>query len=372
MRKLILVSCIFLGQLHAHVLVINPDPMSLPFGGRDGTISLLIVGDEPSNDCAATVNARVQLTDLVAISNPGTQPTREVFLTVHALRQPQGQSESTTISGTWRGSNIPIPACFDGVFSFSFTVTVTRTAGPLPAITTGGVVPVFSTINTIQPSEWISIYGANLASSPSVWNGDFPTSLGGSSVTINGKPAYLWLVSPTQINLQAPDDSATGTVTVVVTTATGTATSTVTLASAGPSFSLLDAKHVTGIILRSDHSGTQANGAYDIVGPTGSSLGYTTVAAKAGDVLELFGVGFGPTTPAVLAGQAFSGAAATNNKLTLLINNVSVIPSFAGLSSAGLYQINLVLPAGLGTGDVSIAGIVNGVQTPSGPVLSLQ
>jgi hypothetical protein len=54
---LILVSCIFLGQLHAHVLVINPDPMSLPFGGRDGAISLLIVGDEPSNDCAATVNA---------------------------------------------------------------------------------------------------------------------------------------------------------------------------------------------------------------------------------------------------------------------------------------------------------------------------
>ena len=28
-----------------------------------------------------------------------------------------------------------------------------------------------------------------------VWNGDFPTSLGGTSVTINGRPAYLSFVS---------------------------------------------------------------------------------------------------------------------------------------------------------------------------------
>jgi uncharacterized protein (TIGR03437 family) len=191
-------------------------------------------------------------------------------------------------------------------------------------------------------------------------------------VTINGKPAYLWLVSPTQINLQAPDDTATGTVAVVVTTAAGTATSTVTLAPSGPSFSLLDAKHVTGIILRSDRTGGYGSGAYDIVGPTGSSLGYATVAAKAGDLVELFGVGFGPTSPGVPAGRAFSGAAAAIGNVQLLVNNVSVTPSFVGLSSAGLYQINIVVPPGLGAGDVPVTAIVNGVQTSSGRVLSLQ
>jgi uncharacterized protein (TIGR03437 family) len=78
----------------------------------------------------------------------------------------------------------------------------------------------------------------------------------------------------------------------------------------------------------------------DIIGPTGKSLGYSTMAAKAGDSVELFGVGFGATTPAVPAGHIYSGAAATSNTVTLLINNVNLTPAFTGLSSAGLYQIN--------------------------------
>src|ERR1700733_13636869 len=75
-----------------------------------------------------------------------------------------------------------------------------------------------------------------------------------------------------------------------------------TFKQVGPSFNLLDGKHVAGIILRSDGSGAYGGGAYDIVGPTGTSLGYKTVAAKPGDTLVLFGVGFGPTKPAVPAG----------------------------------------------------------------------
>ena len=56
----------------------------------------------------------------------------------------------------------------------------------------------------------------------------------------------------------------------------------------------------------------------------------------------------------------------------LLVNNVSVTPSFSGLSGAGLYQFNLIVPSGLGTGDVPLQATVGGVQTPSGVVISLQ
>jgi hypothetical protein len=94
-----------------------------------------------------------------------------------------------------------------------------------PNITPGGIVPIYSSANTIQPGSCISIFGTNLAAAPATWTGNFPTSLGNTSVTIDGQAAYLWYVSPTQINLQAPDDTATGTVNVVVTTASGSVTS---------------------------------------------------------------------------------------------------------------------------------------------------
>jgi uncharacterized protein (TIGR03437 family) len=153
---------------------------------------------------------------------------------------------------------------------------------------------------------------------------------------------------------------------VPVTTAAGSATSTVTLADFSPSFSLLgDAKHVAGIILRS-------NGTYDIIGPAGTSLGYTTVPAQAGDTVELFGVGFGPTTPAVPAGQVFTGTAVTTNTVGLKIGGTPVITLGAGEGSAGLYQVNVTIPAGLGTGDMALVATVGGVQTQAGVLITLQ
>ncbi len=243
-----------------------------------------------------------------------------------------------------------------------------------PEISPGGVVPLDSTATTVQPGSWISIYGSNLATDTATWKGDFPVTLAGTSVTINGKPAYLSLVSPTQINLQAPDDTATGSVNVVVTNTWGSTTSNVTLGAVGPSFSLLDASHVAGIILRPDGSGTYGSGvnSYDIVGPKGTSLGYKTVPAKAGDSVVLFGVGFGPTNPTVPAGKTFAGAATTTNQVQLSINSKSVTPAFAGLTSAGLYQFNLTVPAGFGTGDVPLSAVVSAQKTPSYVVISLQ
>jgi uncharacterized protein (TIGR03437 family) len=242
-----------------------------------------------------------------------------------------------------------------------------------PSISPGGVVPLDGTMSTIQPGEWISIYGTGLASGTAYWNGDFPTSLAGTSVEINGRAAYLIYVSSGQINLQAPDDTATGTVSVVVTTGVGKATATVTLGQFAPSFNLLDgAKHVSGIILRPYRNGAYGGGSYDILGPTGGSLGYPTVAAQAGDTVELFGVGFGPTTPFVPSGQAFSGFANVNNSVALSINGVVVKPSFVGLSGAGLYQINLTIPACIGEGDVPISLLVGGMQTQAGVLFPLQ
>jgi len=153
----------------------------------------------------------------------------------------------------------------------------------------------------------------------------------------------------------------------MVTTAFGSAASTVMLAQLSPWFFLLDSKPVAGIILRTNGSGAYGGGSYDIIGPTGASLGYSTVAAKAGDSIALVGT----TNPAVAAGQAFSGAAPTTNQVSLRINSMKVAPAFAGLSGPGVYQFNTTVPAGLGTGDVSLQAVVGGSQSPLDVVISL-
>jgi uncharacterized protein (TIGR03437 family) len=244
-------------------------------------------------------------------------------------------------------------------------------ASSAPTINPGGIVPLYSSVPLVQPGSWISIYGSNLANTTAVWNGNFPTSLGGVSVTIDNKPGYLWLVSPGQINLQAPDDTATGPVRVAVTTPNGTVSSTVTLTGVGPSFSLLSAKYAAGVILTSNGSGAYGGGTYDLLGPSGA-FSFSTRPVKAGETIELYGVGFGPTNPHVAAGGAFSGAAPTANTVTVTIGGVQATVLFSGITSAGLYQFNVVVPSGAGSGDQLLQATVNGVQTPGGVYVTLQ
>jgi len=242
--------------------------------------------------------------------------------------------------------------------------------GLAPTIAPGGVVTLYSTSTSIQPGSWVSIWGTDLADTTASWNGDFPTSLGGVTVTIDGRPAYLWYVSPRQINVQAPDDSATGSVNVVVANSHGSFTSTATLVPASPSFSLLDGGQVAAVILTPDGSGAYGGGSYDIVGPAGA-FPFKTRPVKAGEILELFGVGFGRTTPSVPAGQPFSGSARTVNPVRVTIGGVAAQVLYSGSVGAGLYQINVVVPK-TASGNQPIEAIVDNLSTPTGRVVSVQ
>ena len=243
-------------------------------------------------------------------------------------------------------------------------ITLSVIRADAPVISQSGVVPVYSTTTTVQSGSWISIYGTNLATSTVAWNGDFPTTLGGVSVTVNGRPGYLWFVSPTQINLQAPDDTATGSVNVVVSTPTGAFTSTVTLGAASPSLSLLDAKHVAALTLNAD-------GTYDIVGPAGA-FAYATRPVTAGDAVILYGVGFGTTDPPVKSGQPVTSAAVTVNPVTVTIGGVAAKVAYSGIVGAGLYQINVTVPDGISSGDQPIRASVSGLQSGAGTVVTIR
>src|ERR1035441_6441573 len=104
----------------------------------------------------------------------------------------------------------------------SVTLVVTGTQ-PAPGIT--AVANAASYQPGLASGTWISIFGSNLSASTYTWqdsdfvNGLLPTSLQGVSVTINGVAAYVAYLSPTQINLLAPDDATIGAVQVQVTAA---------------------------------------------------------------------------------------------------------------------------------------------------------
>ncbi len=243
-----------------------------------------------------------------------------------------------------------------------------KTDNAAPAISSAGVVNGASFAAGIAPGSWVAIFGQNLAAAAhtvtpaELVNGSLPTSLGGVTVTINGQPAFLYYVSPTQINLQAPADASTGTVSIAVSNSAGTSSaSSAMLEAMSPAF-FASGSYVAAV--RTD--GTIING-------TGAAAsGYLTAAgAKPGDVLELYGTGFGPTTPAVVPGVVFQGAAATNNTVTVTIGGLPAAVSFAGLAGAGLYQINMTVP-NLPNGDYAVAAQVAGLSTQSGVLLKVQ
>ncbi len=73
------------------------------------------------------------------------------------------------------------------------------------------------------------------------------------------------------------------------------------------------------------------------------------------DAESLFGASGPDKTLPVAAGQAYSGAAAALDTVSLEIGGVPVTPSFAGLSGAGCSRSSSLYLAGLAMGDVPLA-----------------
>ena len=107
--------------------------------------------------------------------------------------------------------------------------------------------------------------------------GNLPEQLDGVSVTVGGKLAFVYFVSPGQINVQAPD-VGTGPVPVIVTTPTGTSVVvTANVVAQAPAFFLWPGSQV--VATRNSDGGLAVK--------DGTFAGATTVAAKPGDVLIL-------------------------------------------------------------------------------------
>jgi uncharacterized protein (TIGR03437 family) len=243
------------------------------------------------------------------------------------------------------------------------------TTPSVPTISANGVVNGASFQPGVGANSWVTIQGTNLAPQKDDWshsivNGALPTSLDGVSVSMGGRPAYIYFISPGQLNVLAPDVPA-GPISVAVTTAGGTSAAFATTASAyGPAFFLWPSNQV--VATRQD---------YSYAAKAGTFAGATTVAAKPGDVIILWATGFGPTLPAAPPGVSVpvGGGYPTASAPTVTVDNTPAIVYGAALApgSAGLYQIAIQVPATLVDGDWPIQATIGGVASPAGNILSV-
>jgi uncharacterized protein (TIGR03437 family) len=266
-------------------------------------------------------------------------------------------SPANLAAGTYMAT-LTIAAADPSITPVSVAVTLvvqgTQAAGSVTAAVNAG-----SYQPGISSGAWVSIFGSNLGQrtytlqGSDIVNGMLPTSLQGVSVTINGTPAYIDYISPTQINVLAPDDATLGPVTVQVTTA-GQTSNTVTVQKTqfSPAFLTLVGKSVAA--LHAD---------YSVIG--------ASAPAKPGETILLYGAGFGPTTPAVPSGQMVATAAPLANNVQVTIGGMTAPVSFAGLVQPGLYQFNVTVPA-VPDGDATLAATIGGVGTQSGVTVAVK
>lgn len=225
-----------------------------------------------------------------------------------------------------------------------------QVGNPAPSFPANGLVNAASYQRPAAPGMILSLFGVALAASTAPASTlPLPTSLLGTSATINGISAPLFYVSPGQVNLMIPFETLPGTATFTLTAGSASASQSLSIGATAPGlFSMNQSGGGQGAILIAN---TPA-----FAGLAGSVPGRDARPAQRGvDSVSIYCTGLGAVN-----NQPATGAAASANPLattiaapTVTIGGVTAQVSFSGLAPgfAGLYQIDAQVPAGIAAGD---------------------
>jgi uncharacterized protein (TIGR03437 family) len=208
----------------------------------------------------------------------------------------------------------------------------------------------------VAPGDVLIVKGEQLSfSAPTYPTAPFPAASGATAVLVNGVAAPLYYTSYGQIAFQVPYDVATGSATVQVKRDDGTSNlASITVAPRVPRL-------------------------YSAIFNQNGSINSAANPAHSGEVLTVYGIGFGATSPAVAAGTpAPSSPLAEVTSLTTVAFGLGpfvtdVKPGFAGLTPtiAGIYQANVAVPPGIASGGVNLIVSVAGASS-NGVVVYVQ
>ena len=296
--------------------------------------------------------------------------------------------------------NLTSPAGSEDIF-----VSKLDSAGQPLAISEGGIVlaTLLPTVTTISPLSIISVFGQNFSTDTILFpnldsQGKLDTILGGTCLMMNGEALPIFAITPSQINAQALADKTLGPASFTVATNCATTapissapltieigraaaptpqalTSGVEMATveeATPGFFLFPPLTDDGLIAARFNSDAVA------VAPDGMFTDQfgTSRPAMPGDIIVLYGTGWGETTAALDTGELATAAAE-------LLPVANPMVSFGGIflapedvfyvgvtpQTAGLFQLAIRVPAGAQPGNNQVVLTVYGKSTPVGPVI---
>jgi trimeric autotransporter adhesin len=260
-----------------------------------------------------------------------------------------------------RGRARVAPYCF---IHFIFLAAAACLLSPLHGQQILSVVSAANNEPLISPNSLATIYGANLAQGAAAAqmnaSGALPNALGGTSVSIGGKPAQLLYVSPSQINFLVPSNTPLGSATVSVTSPNSqtAATGTVPVGLTSPGlFTLPCLRPSRGAVLNSvtfSPEPFQATTSQNAVPDKRTRLSFFGTGLRyAGNSSQNTGVTNVATAVTAQATDSLGGVH------RLPVEYAGPAPDFAGLD-----QVNVVVPQ-----DLEGAGLVN-VQMQSGNITS--
>ena len=240
-----------------------------------------------------------------------------------------------------------------------------RSASPSPTIAAVvGAGLSIPSVERISPGSIVTIFGANFQPDTA--------SSASACVEIAGRRAPVFAVLPNQINAQATVDAEMASAPVRVITGCGSANElasrdfTIPVSPATPEF----------FFFANNADGRNPIAAYNestaaLVGPPGVFTGLDLQPARPGEVVTLFGTGFGPTEPGYAPGELAQRPAPLLSPVRVLAGSVEVEAIYAGLTPgfAGLYQISFRVPAVAEPTNLPIEIVLPQASTPSGGFL---
>ncbi len=264
------------------------------------------------------------------------------------------------------------------------TFTVTAVASNSPSISAGGITSAGLSnppVNALSPNAIVSIFGSNFApagtaTQAGLVDGQLPTNLDGVCVEFATVRAPIFGVYASQLNVQVPA-VASGSVPVQVITncdtpqAVASPTVNVAAQATAPEF----------FYFKTTASGANPIAAIDAVtgayiGAPGLIGGATFTPAKSGEYLTLFATGFGATDPPFAPGVLPSGQPKVTAPVSIVFGGVTLAKSdilYVGLSQfAGLYQVDIQVPAGVPNGSQPLVITVGGVASPADAFVTVQ